>query len=55
MHGTEEAVKYMANTNTVSPDELLAELRKILLDDDAGLNSLYDTVVDISRGEGALE
>lgn len=43
MYETEEAVKSMANGNTVSTNELPAELSKLLLDD-AGLSSLHDII-----------
>lgn len=42
----EEAAKYMSNEKAAGPDELPAELLRILLDDNPGLSIFHDTIVD---------
>lgn len=41
-----KAAKSMASEKVVSLDELLTELLKVILDDDAGLSTFPDTIVD---------
>lgn len=50
MDETEEAAKSMAKGKAVGLDTLPAGLLKLLLDGDAGLTSLHNTIVDTWRG-----
>lgn len=40
----------MASVNATAPDELPADLLKLLLNDDVGLSSAHDTIVEEGRG-----
>lgn len=39
-------MKSVVNGKAVGPDDLPAELLKILLEDDAGMSSFHNTIVD---------
>lgn len=55
MDETEETVKFVANGNAVSPDELLAEKLKLLLNHGAGLSSFRNTIVDTRKRGKVLQ